>query len=128
MKFTTLAFLVATVSATRLNAEYVPGAHYDPDFMHSGTKPKTFLWEKEIQATSGSGDQKQQDAEQDNDLGFVLNVDGYKVPTNMNYDEHDKFQVQSIIDYYDNPNHPLKAPMTAAEMEHPPTKNSRNDN
>ena len=87
MKFTSFALLVATASATRLNAEYVPGAHYDPDFLGTGHREKTYMWEKEIQSTHGAENQKQKDAEQDNDLGFNLNVDGYTVPTTMHYDE-----------------------------------------
>ena len=45
MKFTTLAFLVATVAA--VNVEHIPLNKFDLTFPDED-KPKTYVWEKQL--------------------------------------------------------------------------------
>ena len=107
MKFAAIALLAATVSANRL----IPGVHYIKDFMGSEDKPKTYLWEKDLEKKTnhkGPKTQEEIDAEWDGDLGFDINMGGMKFNTKMTYDNNDKFQVQSILDYYSD--HDLKEP------------------
>ena len=63
--------------------------------------------------------QEEIDAEWDGDLGFEINMGGEKFNTKMKYDNQDKFQVQSILDYYSD--HDIKAPMRDSELVHPNT-------
>ena len=107
MKFTTLAFLVATVAA--VNVEHIPLNKFDLTFPDENA-PKTYVWEKQLmKKTQGKPKtQEEKDAAWDGDLGFNLNIGGEKYETKLSYDNNDKFQVQSIIDYYGN--HELKEP------------------
>ena len=107
MKFGAFCALVATASAVKL--EYVPGVTAW-DRSSGDDRPKTYIWERKLmQQTNGAPKtQEEIDASWDGDLGFSINMGGEKFDTKLNYDQNDKFQVQSIIDYYSN--HELKEP------------------
>ena len=110
MKFAIFLALAATASAVKIESQrsHVPTTAWDRS---SGEdKPKTYVWEKKLaKQTQGTPKtQEEIDASWDGDLGFTINMGGEKFDTKLNYDNSDKFQVQSIIDYYSN--HELKEP------------------
>ena len=106
MKFAALALMVATTSAVTLH----PWVKKEDTESFFGEKPKTYVWEKKLtkQTQGKPKTQEEIDASWDGDLGFSINMGGEKFDTKMKYDNQDKFQVQSIIDYYDT--HELKEP------------------
>ena len=106
MKF--IALLIA--SAAAVNVAHIPVKPQDKEDFFD--RPKTFAWERKLnQKTQGKPKtQEEIDASWDGDLGFSINMGGEKFDTKLNYDNNDKFQVQSIIDYYDKHDEKLKEP------------------